>query len=61
MKDINNPLIEIIDRWLKLEYNICNFVVSIVPADGLSLLGARSSAATVITKCESHVYMGLVF
>ena len=31
-----------------------NFVVIIVPADDLALLGARASAGTVITKCGSY-------
>ena len=34
-------------------------VVSTVPADGLAPLGARTSAATVMTKFVSHVYVGL--
>ena len=31
-----------------------NFVVGIVPADGLVPIGARASAGTVMTKLGSH-------
>ena len=35
-----------------------NFVVSNVTADGLALLGDRSSAGTVMTKFVSLIYAG---
>ena len=38
--------------------NMCNSVISIVPADGLALLGARPSAGTVMTKFGSCMYKG---
>ena len=37
--------------------NMSNFIVSIVPADGLAPLGARSSAGTVMTKLKLGVYI----
>ena len=39
--------------------NMFNFLVIIVPADGLAPLGAKASADTVIVKFGSHVLMKL--
>ena len=36
----------------------CNSVTSVVPADGLALLGARTSAITVMTKFGSRIHTG---
>ena len=49
-------LCEMIDDFEHLEENISNFVVIIVSADGLALLGARMSAGTM-TNFGSHIYM----
>ena len=42
----------------KLWNIICDFVVSIVAADGLAQLGARTSADTIMTKNLGPIYIG---
>ena len=41
-----------------LELNIYHIVIIIVTADGIAPLGARTSAATVLPKFSSSIYMG---
>ena len=46
--------------YINFEKAMSNFVVSIVFADGLAPLGARPSAAKMMTKFESQLYTGPV-
>ena len=49
--------------FCKINFTIestCNFVISTVPADGLTPNGARPSTSTVMSKCRYHIFRGPV-